>query len=68
MGKQMRQLQAYAAGGARDQCRLGSQKRITGTHDSVIADFAALQQGLGRFPDSDVAGTAAAACGHKTII
>ena len=38
--EQVRQLQSNAAGGAGDQSRLGSEKRIACTHDSVIADFA----------------------------
>src|ERR1035441_9844665 len=35
----MRQFESNTAGCARNQGRLGSEERIAGTHDSVIADF-----------------------------
>ena len=40
--EQVRQFQSDAAGRAGDQDRLGSEKRIACTHNSVIADFAVI--------------------------
>ena len=37
--EQMRQFQPYAAGCAGNEGRLGSEERVAGTHDLVIADF-----------------------------